>query len=202
MLLSGMACTVLAQDVEVPHTFQAGTPARAVEVNANFTALAEAINANQAAIQGLQDGGALQQIGTLSISAAPYNGVAIPIFLFQWDNTYESSGGAGGGGGSATFGGITVSKLVGAFSPRLFLDFSTAKSIPEATIQLTSPDSIVTSYILKDPVISGYGAATDRGTGVLETITFSYVRLTISTTDPASSATPTACFDISLNESC
>jgi hypothetical protein len=43
-----IAGTVSAQDVSVPHTFQAGTPARASEVNENFAALVDAINEPEA----------------------------------------------------------------------------------------------------------------------------------------------------------
>ena len=46
LLLSGglLPCFAYPQAVEVPHTFEAGEPARAAEVNENFTALADAMN--------------------------------------------------------------------------------------------------------------------------------------------------------------
>ena len=44
----------IGQETTVPNTFEAGTPARASEVNDNFSALVDAINANSAAIA---DGG-------------------------------------------------------------------------------------------------------------------------------------------------
>jgi len=50
-----LLCTIpgSAQQTDVPHSFQAGTPARASEVNENFSALATAITANSAALQPL-----------------------------------------------------------------------------------------------------------------------------------------------------
>ena len=53
VLLTGVLCCPIigvSQDITVPNTFQAGTPARASEVNENFSALVGAINANTAAI--------------------------------------------------------------------------------------------------------------------------------------------------------
>lgn len=49
LLLSGglLSCFAYPQAVEIPHTFEAGEPARAAEVNENFTALAEAIQASR-----------------------------------------------------------------------------------------------------------------------------------------------------------
>ena len=46
-----LGSNVAAQNVDVPNTFQAGTPARASEVNENFSALAAEITANRAALQ-------------------------------------------------------------------------------------------------------------------------------------------------------
>ena len=53
-LLGFLALTANAQ-VQVPNDFVAGQPARASEVNANFAALEDAINANAAALAGLED---------------------------------------------------------------------------------------------------------------------------------------------------
>ena len=47
LMLSG---SLFAQ-TQVPNTFQAGQPARAAEVNENFSTLSDAVNTNAAAIQ-------------------------------------------------------------------------------------------------------------------------------------------------------
>jgi hypothetical protein len=52
-LLGAVANDVRAEAVSVPHSFTAGTPARAAEVNANFAALESGVNANAADIADL-----------------------------------------------------------------------------------------------------------------------------------------------------
>src|SRR5690606_21760173 len=107
--LLGAAHVAQAQDVELPHTFQAGTPARAAEVNANFAALADAVNAHGAVLASVL--GEPQEVGTLSIQGAPYSGTAIPIYGIEWSGTLMIGGGGGGGGaGSVSFGGVKVFK--------------------------------------------------------------------------------------------
>ncbi len=51
-----VASTAAAQEARVPHKFDAGTPARAREVNENFSAVVDAINANAAAIKTIPQG--------------------------------------------------------------------------------------------------------------------------------------------------
>lgn len=202
LLLSTMSYAPFAQAVDLPHTFQSGTPARAAEVNANFDALVTAIEETQATVQGLQAG--TQQIGTLSVSGAPYSGAAIPIYLLQWENTYLTGGGGGGGGGggSPTFGGIMVGKQPDGFTPQLFLDFASGKAFAEATIQLTAPGPVVTTYKLNDMVFIGFGSVTAGGGVVLEALTLAPMgELTVSTT-AAGSPAPSTCFDIQGNAAC
>ncbi len=55
LALSLAGGTATAQTVEVPHTFEAGTPARAEEVNQNFDAGAVAINDNAMDIAALME---------------------------------------------------------------------------------------------------------------------------------------------------
>ncbi len=203
LLLSGIAYPTLAQAAELPHTFAAGTPARAAEVNANFDALVTAIDETQAAVQGLQQAGT-QQIGTLSITGAPYNGTAIPIYLIQWDNTFDLPGGGGGGGGAGapTFGGITIGKQPDGFTPQMFLDFASGKAFAEATIQLTAPGPAVTTYHLNGMVIIGFGSVTATAGRVLDSLTLApMAELTVSTT-AAGSPAPSTCFDIPGNAAC
>lgn len=201
LLLSGLACASLAQAVELPHIFQSGTPALAAEVNANFDALATAIDETQAAVQSLQGG--TQQIGTLSLSGAPYNGVEIPIYLIQWENTLTLPGGGGGGGGAGapTFGGITIGKPPDGFTPQLFLDFASGKAFAEATIELEGTDLAGTTYLLNNMVFTEYGTVTAAGGRVLESLTLAMDKLTVTTT-AAGSAAPSTCFDIQLNAAC
>jgi hypothetical protein len=54
--LVALAAVVYASTVTVPNTFVAGTPAKAADVNANFSALATAIQA----LQNAQGGGVVQ----------------------------------------------------------------------------------------------------------------------------------------------
>ena len=53
-LAGAMAPNVIAGPVTIPNTFTAGTPARAAEVNANFTAVATAVNDNDARVKTLE----------------------------------------------------------------------------------------------------------------------------------------------------
>ena len=50
LMVSG---SVFAQ-IQVPNTFQSGQPARAAEVNDNFTVVTDAVNTNASAIQNLE----------------------------------------------------------------------------------------------------------------------------------------------------
>lgn len=79
-LLGCMAAMPAFADVTLPHTFTSGTPARAAEVNANFTALKTATDANSAAIDGLKadlQALALSMRGGLQVQV---NGVTIGAF--------------------------------------------------------------------------------------------------------------------------
>jgi hypothetical protein len=49
-------CPAYAGDVVLPNTFQAGTPAKASEVNANFTAIENAVDDNDARVTALESG--------------------------------------------------------------------------------------------------------------------------------------------------
>src|SRR5687767_3990048 len=46
--------TALATQIDIPHQFTSGTPARAAEVNANFTALADESNAQDTRLTALE----------------------------------------------------------------------------------------------------------------------------------------------------
>lgn len=114
-----------AQEVELPHVFQAGTPARAADVNANFAALADAVNDHGTALATLLGAGEPQERGTLSIEALPYTGTAMPIYGIEWNGTMTVGG--GGGAGVASFGGVKVFKPFDLSSPQLLIDFGTGK---------------------------------------------------------------------------
>lgn len=50
LIFVGLSTAIIASEVEIPNTFVSGTPARAGEVNANFTAVETAVNDNHTKI--------------------------------------------------------------------------------------------------------------------------------------------------------
>jgi len=72
----------VSQETTVTNTFQAGTPAKASEVNENFSALVDAINANSTAIS---DGLGTDAATILDLSVLP---VVIDVPVYQYENCY------------------------------------------------------------------------------------------------------------------
>ncbi|MEO0399305.1 MAG: hypothetical protein AAF224_07745 [Pseudomonadota bacterium] len=58
----GVASVAVAEQIEIPNTFVAGTPARASEVNANFAALASESNAQDTRVSALEAAVPEQQV--------------------------------------------------------------------------------------------------------------------------------------------
>jgi len=87
ILLTLGLSSVAAGQTEVPNTFQAGQPARAAEVNANFDALESAIDANATAISQIPEVGGTCSIGSFvaainedgSVICEPGTGEAIVL---------------------------------------------------------------------------------------------------------------------------
>lgn len=92
MLLSLCSTTALATTVTVPHTFVAGAPAVAADVNANFTALVNAINDLETRL-GKQEGGAL--------TAADIAGTYKAVFVESGTMGQSSAGGSGSFGSTS-----------------------------------------------------------------------------------------------------
>lgn len=84
LLAALLACPawVLAGPVTVPHTFLAGTPASAAQVNANFGALAAAVNDNDQRI-----GAVMQRVATLESAPPGSQGPKISTHELVTDHT-------------------------------------------------------------------------------------------------------------------
>lgn len=86
--------TARADSVSIPHTFVAGTPAVAAEVNACFTAVKTAVDDNDARIAALESALADLQarLAYVSIDANTINGLAGPHVIFTGANVHVRSG--------------------------------------------------------------------------------------------------------------
>lgn len=75
LVIAGFSTTAFSAPVEVPHNFTAGTPAVAANVNANFNAVATAVNDNHANITSLQTvvNNLQTQVNTLTTELAAAN---------------------------------------------------------------------------------------------------------------------------------
>jgi hypothetical protein len=74
VLLQALPTLASAAPVAVPHTFSAGTPAKAAEVNANFAALQAAVNALQADLTAAKDRIAVLETRLANVSTLTVNG--------------------------------------------------------------------------------------------------------------------------------
>ena len=188
-----------AQEVELPHVFQAGTPARAADVNANFAALADAVNDHGTALATLLGAGEPQERGTLSMEALPYTDTAMPIYGIEWNGTMTVGG--GGGAGVASFGGVKVFKPFDLSSPQLLIDFGTGKHFPSATIVVSSGGSAVATFVLESVYMRGLGAANVNGVP-FETVELAFEVIKLSVADSGSGDSTSSCFDLDLNSIC
>jgi len=71
-------CTALAGQIDIPHQFTSGTPARAAEVNANFAALAEESNAQDTRLTAIENSSS-----RVSAQMICQNGFGIGNMTFQ-----------------------------------------------------------------------------------------------------------------------
>jgi hypothetical protein len=162
MFMSGVAIG----QTQVPNTFQAGTPAKAAEVNANFAAVATAANDNA---QNIADSSSVlanvsqnvsgntqniaantQNIESVSQSVASI--IAQPRFSFAGFSTAQVDGGAGFFGMAAT--------CQADFGPDSRM--ATSKEIVESTIQPT----LTATHAWVQPLIIAAGAGSHDYSGL------------------------------------
>jgi hypothetical protein len=70
LVLSALGATATAAELQIPNTFQANTPAKAEEVNANFEAIRQAVNAMQAgngSCAGADEGDVMVRVGPICV---------------------------------------------------------------------------------------------------------------------------------------
>ncbi len=197
LLLGTMTC--FAQEIGIPHTFEAGTPALASEVNANFSTLTDAVNQNIAALQGLEGGGA-QQIGVMELMDARFNGAQIPIYWFNWAGVYTLPSATPQG--SWALEPISIGKLPDAYSTQLFDDLINARAFTDVRIHLNTVDSVATSYLISSAAfyLTEFGTSTVGGRPTpFERLRFSaYDQLSVTTNDPVNGER-TTCYNVALN---
>ncbi len=172
-LFAGLSTLAQAQTVTVPNTFSAGAPARAAEVNANFGALAGAINALSARVSKLEGQiSAADMVGTYALK-----GLQV-----------ELAGGAGTHVASYVYNGTLSLRAdgtgtVGAAQTGTQLNFATvpgtriSANLPSENTEFTwtLAGSILTTTALNTPLsvsnggrmIMGVGASGIDGTSVL-----------------------------------
>lgn len=85
--------TALASPVAIEFSFSANTPARAAEVNANFTAFAAGINDNDLRIEAMEDAKALPSNGqVLAYLTSTANGTLISSFSSAGNVSVDRNG--------------------------------------------------------------------------------------------------------------
>jgi hypothetical protein len=137
--------STFAISASVPYSFTSGAPAVAAEVNANFTALANAITALEAKVASLESGGVL----TVADVAGTYQFLSISSKTVGGDNTSLQFGGSSGS---------TKAEIVFSANGTFTLSGNHSRSEFQAkTTQCNSPGTSATSN--SGPSTSG-GAGT------------------------------------------
>lgn len=121
----GIAPAAIADEVDIPHQFSAGTPAIAAEVNANFDAVEVAVDDNAQRVVALETG-----LGTAGI-AVRVNGVVVGRYLTLGISPVEVDLPAAAGGGTAR-----VARAQGA--------------INSVTMRFVSPTGYITEIVTGD----------------------------------------------------
>ncbi len=189
-----------AQQVQVPHVFEGGTPALASEVNANFIALSDAVNANHSAIGGLT-GGQFHTIGELQILHSDYPN-PIPVVGVEWATAWTAPEG-GGGAATPQFGPLVVLRKADINTPSLFRHHAVQQTFPDITVILTSPEGIESSYFISNPRISAFEAVTTIGGITLERLAFaSYDVVQVRVANAATSEDASYCWNVSTLSPC
>src|SRR5664279_177185 len=75
-----MASAIRAASVAIPHTFSSGAPAKASDVNDNFTAVATAINAAASSNTALSN--AVQSLQTAQVAGFVFRGAWSAAFIY------------------------------------------------------------------------------------------------------------------------
>jgi type VI protein secretion system component Hcp len=189
-----------AQQVQVPHVFEAGTPALASEVNANFSILTDAVNANHSAIGGLT-GGQFHTIGELLILHPDYPN-PIPVVGVEWATSWTVSEG-GGGAATPQFGPLVVLRKADINTPELFRHHALQQTFQDITVVMTSPEGIESSYFITNPRISAFETVTTSGGITLERLAFaSYDLVQVRVANAATAEDASYCWNVSTLSPC
>lgn len=135
-----------------------------------------------------------QVIGEITIDGVTSAPAAIYSFGFGGAQTGDSGTGGGGGAGKVILSDFSVSKIIDASSPHLFLAMATGQHLKVATVTVFHPGTTVPAavYELADLLVKQISMSPSAGDVPTESISLNFTKVTFNG----------ACYDVKLAKVC